>query len=398
MSTAPQNEEKQGDHYDGTEVNGGKKETALERYNAFTGEMLEREREIASMLPSNITAEKFRNTAIAAVKQNLDLINCTRRSLMAALTKAALDGLLPDGREGVITPFKGQAVWNPMAHGLRKRLREIDSIIADCQVVHANDKFIWHQGDEPRIDHIPAQLGQPRGDMIGAYALFKREDGTILHREVMDKIQIETTRKQSKAADSLMWTTFASEGYRKTVLRRGIKSVPVTETMADIIKRDDEEHFEFAAPRTEPAQVIPPSPPTPPTPPAITKQPEPPILPVEPLADTVPVGRPRQRRKGENRGEQPMARQQQNDGPTESTEGGDGPADAPAAIDSAEFADLRDDYLPMMLEEIKNAKNANDTHASHETFSDTVQGAFEKGRISRNEHDFLMEKWEKATS
>lgn len=260
------------DHYDGTEITGGKKETALDRYNAFTGEMADREREIATLLPSNISPEKFQNTAIAAVKQNLDLVNCTRRSLMAALTKAALDGLLPDGREGVITPFKGVAVWNPMAYGLRKRLREIDDIIADTQVVHANDKFIWHQGDEPRIDHIPATLGTPRGDMIGAYAIFKREDGTILHREIMDMTQIETTRAQSKAKDSLMWTTFKSEGYRKTVLRRGIKSVPVTEKMAEIIKRDDETNFDFS-PHSEPAIALRPPPAPPPAPKAVEHQP-----------------------------------------------------------------------------------------------------------------------------
>lgn len=270
MSAAP--EKKADDHYDG--VPGGEKQTPLQRYEAFTGEVMEREREISSMLPAHIPPEKFRNTAIAAVKQNLDLLNCTRRSLIQAITRAAMDGLMPDGREGVITPYKGNAQWNPMAYGLRKRMRELDHVIADVQVVHEKDLFVWHQGDEPRIEHEPAKLGTQRGDMIGAYAIFKREDGTILHREVMDKAQIEMTRSQSKAQDSLMWTKFASEGYRKAVLRRGVKTVPVSDSMQEIIKRDDDDNFDFSR-MSEPTLVPPPAPP--PAPKQVTsKEPDPP--------------------------------------------------------------------------------------------------------------------------
>lgn len=215
-------------------------------FDDFKGQLDQRANEIAQMLPSTVTKEKFLATASAAIKQTPDLLLCTPRSLFAAITKAAQDGILPDGREGVITKYGTEAVWNPMTHGLRKRARELAGILIDAQVVHENDAFLWRQGDEPGIDHVPAKLGTPRGAMIGVYAIFKLENGVILGREVMDRDQVEMVRNQSKAKDSLMWTKFVSEGWRKSVIRRGIKAVPVSDDLENIVRRDDE-NFDFDA-------------------------------------------------------------------------------------------------------------------------------------------------------
>lgn len=245
-------------------------------WQQFEAELKTRENEIVSMLPPNVDPRKFVASAMAAIKQNPDLLLCTRRSLFTAVTKSAQDGILPDGREGVITSYNTKvskhgeqdrwmpvAQWNPMAHGLRKRARELDKMLIDAQVVYDGDKFVWHQGDEPKIEHLPAQLGQVRGEGIGAYAIFKREDGTVLHREVMAKAEIETVHNQSKAKTSLMWTTFWTEGWRKTVIRRGIKSVPVSSNFEAIVRREDE-HFDFGGapetPGTIEGTMIPPRP------------------------------------------------------------------------------------------------------------------------------------------
>lgn len=262
MSDQPQ------DHYEGTP--GARKDSALTVYKQFEAELDERAASLASMLPSTVSPARFKNTVIAAVRQDPSILQASMRTVMASVVCAAQDGLVPDGREGHIAVYnvnvakKGQpdrwekqAQWNPMAAGLRKRLRELDGIIANAEVVHEADKFVWHQGDEPRIEHEPARLGTDRGKMIGGYCIYKREDGTILHREVMSCDQIEQTREQSKAKNSLMWTKFQSEGYRKSVLRRGVKTVPVSDQMREIIQRDDEANFDFAE-RTETAALTPP--------------------------------------------------------------------------------------------------------------------------------------------
>ena len=244
---------------------GNSESRALASWQGFQQELETRSDDLANMLPSNVPFDRFRSSAISAIKQNPDLLTCTPRSLFGAITKSAQDGLLPDGREGIITKYREKqkdksyltvAQWNPMVYGLRKRARELDDIIIDAQVVHDGDEFYWCQGDEPRIEHKPAPLGDDRGRMVGAYAIF-RKDGEILHREVMSKPQIETVKGQSKAKDGLLWTKFESEAWRKTVARRGIKTVPCSEKLEAIARRDDE-NFDFL---DQPADLAPPAPP-----------------------------------------------------------------------------------------------------------------------------------------
>ncbi len=225
-----------------------KKGGKMSAWTDFEKELKAREESIVGLLPQHVSRQRFINSSIAAVKQTPDLLTATPRSLFAAIAKSAQDGLLPDGREGTITLYNEKqkngsyqkvAQWNPMTHGLRKRARELDGILINAQVVHENDQFSREEGDDPKIVHTPAQLGQDRGKMIGAYAIF-RQGELILHREVMDASQIEAVRSQSKMPDSLMWKKFTQEAWRKTVIRRGIKSVPVSEKLEAIARRDDD--------------------------------------------------------------------------------------------------------------------------------------------------------------
>lgn len=297
MSAAPRDEE----HYDDGFSDKDKKVPAkINTWQDFENELHQREHAIASMLPSNVNRERFKNTAIAAVKQNPELLECTPRSLFQAITRSAQDGILPDGREGVIGTYntkvkkRGQEVWekhaswNPMTFGLRKRARELDGLLIDAQVVHEKDLFKQVQGDDPKIIHEPPPLGTDRGKMVGAYAIFKREDKTILAREVMDFRAIETVREQSKQPDGLMWKKFTSEAWRKTVARRAFKSVPVSENLQAIIQRDDEANFDFDQ-RHETVTLTPPPAP-PPAPKPLTHAPGQTMPAAPPQApETVPV-------------------------------------------------------------------------------------------------------------
>ena len=237
--------------------------TTLARWQDFETELKAREASIVAMLPQYVTKARFLNSAIAAVKQTPDLLLATPRSLFAAITKSAQDGLLPDGREGVITVYKEKqkdnswqhvAQWNPMTYGLRKRARELDSLIVNAQVVYEHDRFVRHEGDDPRLEHEPAPLGTSRGGMIGAYAII-RSATHILHREVMDAEQIDAVRRQSKLPEGLMWKSFTTEAWRKTVIRRALKTVPCSETLERVVRRDDDQ-FEFAEPAADRPRVV----------------------------------------------------------------------------------------------------------------------------------------------
>lgn len=258
----------------------------LEKWEEFQAELNSRSEDIGNLLPSNVKVERFKSAAVAAAKHNPDLLFADKRSLFNALTKAAQDGLLPDGREAHIAVYDTKvkrkipgtnadewvnvpmAQYNPMTYGIRKRALELGNLIIDAQVVHKNDVFKRTQGDNPSIIHEPADFDADRGAMIGVYAIFK-QDGVILHRETMSAKEVEDVRSQSRNKEGLMWTKFASEGWRKSVIRRGIKTVPVSEDFERIVRRDDE-NFDFSHDNHTPAVTSAPATPalTPPPPPS----------------------------------------------------------------------------------------------------------------------------------
>lgn len=232
--------------------------------------------QLKASLPDDIPPDRFTAVTITAVSNNPDLINADRQSLYNAIVRAAQDGLLPDGREGAIVIFNTnvgardqpqwikKAQWMPMIGGIRKRLAQC-GITLDAQVIHENDEFTYEFGDDSRIVHKPPKLGKPRGEMIGAYAIAKLKDGNVV-REVMDRAQIEAVREQSRGKDSLMWTKFSSEAYRKTVARRAAKVIPIVDQRTEgMFKRDDEQFTfdqdgaaETEAPTQAPAAAAPP--------------------------------------------------------------------------------------------------------------------------------------------
>lgn len=253
-------------HYDntpGAREDGAVPAQTVEQY--FKGLLTEYQGEITAMLTAGLTWSRFMNSCLAAMRRDPSFLEgTTKRSVVTALIQSAQDGLVPDGKEGVITPYKNkksgkrEAKWNPMTQGLRKRARELDSMLIDAQVVHEKDAYKRIQGDDPKIIHEPADHLPDRGPMTLAYAIFKREDGTILHREVMNRAQIMDVKSQSYQQDSLMWTKFETEAWRKTVIRRGIKTVPVSDALMQVASRDDDA-FTFDHEPAEPkAALVPP--------------------------------------------------------------------------------------------------------------------------------------------
>ena len=56
-------------------------------------------------LPAHIPAKKFVRVACTAIQTDPKLMDADRTSLYAACTKAAQDGLLPDGREAALVVY-----------------------------------------------------------------------------------------------------------------------------------------------------------------------------------------------------------------------------------------------------------------------------------------------------
>lgn len=191
-------------------------------------------------LPSHVPVEKFVRTIITAVQQNSYILDADRASLFSAAMKASQLGLLPDAREAAFVVFKGKVQFMPMIAGLLKLARnsgELSSITA--QIVYEKDSFRYYvDSDGEHLNHEP-NFFSDRGDILGAYALAKMKDGSV-YIDVMTVNEILAVKNVSKSKDSGPWSgDFELEMYKKTVLRRLSKRLPMSTDLEDAVREDD---------------------------------------------------------------------------------------------------------------------------------------------------------------
>lgn len=196
----------------------------------------------AALAGSMVKEERYTRIAAQAIQQNEDLVKCDPGSLLTAVLKCAADGLVPDGREAAFVPFtvRGQKTvqYLPMIGGMRKKAAE-HGVQISAYCVYQNDQFQFRLGTHPLIEHIPAKLGNEKGDLIGAYSVATDRDG-LKYVEVMDKAEIDAIRQRSRAKDAGPWVTDYAEMARKTVARRNFKQVPLlVEKMPSVVAAVD---------------------------------------------------------------------------------------------------------------------------------------------------------------
>ena len=190
-------------------------------------------------LPAHIPVERFKRVLMTAIQGTPALAGCDRKSLFSSCIKAAQDGLLPDGREGALVPYKGQVQWLPMIAGIRKKVRNSGEIATwDVQAVYENDEFDFELGDDPYIKHKPA-LDDP-GKIIAVYSIATLKSGEK-SRDVMGIAAVEKIRSISRAKNG-PWSNpiFYPEMAKKTVAHRHSKVLPMSTDLDDLIRRDDE--------------------------------------------------------------------------------------------------------------------------------------------------------------
>jgi phage RecT family recombinase len=193
--------------------------------------------QIATLLPPDVPADKFRSVALAAIRNNAALLQCEPQSLFNACLNAAQDGLLPDGREGAIVPRKGKAVWQPMIQGIYKRVKTSGSVASlTANVVYFGERFDVLLGDDDRIVHRREMAKVQRGYEVAVYAIATLKDGSK-EREVMTWDQVDAVRRSSAMPNSGPWTQWPDEMARKTVVRRLAKRLPVIDPADEALHR-----------------------------------------------------------------------------------------------------------------------------------------------------------------
>lgn len=204
------------------------------------------EPQFQKVLPSHLPVAKFRRVIETALQMNTKLLQCDRRSLSQACMLAAQDGLLPDGRDGVITMFKTReggftAQWMPMISGIRKKVHNSGELLDwNVQVVQEGDEFEFELGDNPFIRHRPSLTGGRSRPVIAAYSIATYKNG-FKSREFMNIDQIEEVRRATSRGEKGPWSNkvFFPEMCRKTVARLHAKQLPMSTDLDETLHRDD---------------------------------------------------------------------------------------------------------------------------------------------------------------
>jgi len=205
----------------------------------FKQELAMRESHLRSLLPQAMTVDKFQGIVVAAVADNMDLLECDRGSLLKACLSAAELGLSLNksmGEADILKVWdsrlkKNVAQFRPRYKGLMKLAMQSGEVLKiESRLVHENDVFEVEEGLDARIVHKHGL--SDRGGMVGAYCVWKLKNGETQF-EVMSKEQILAIRERSsaKTKDGNIvgpWKTDEAEMWRKTVVRRASKYMPLS--------------------------------------------------------------------------------------------------------------------------------------------------------------------------
>lgn len=184
--------------------------------------------EITKALGSGgVTSERFIRAAKSTLNGSPTIANLERTSVLAAVMSAAQDGLVIDGKEAAIVPFKGKATYIPMVRGLLKKMRQhsrfgnISHGIIYLKEVEQK-RFSYIKGDEEELIHDPI-IFEERGEPIGAYAVITMKDGEKF-RSVMRKKDIE--KRLAVGFNSSQKKEWKEEFWIKTVIKDVYKIAP----------------------------------------------------------------------------------------------------------------------------------------------------------------------------
>ncbi len=209
------------------------------------------QQQLAMALPRYYSPDQFTVIVRTAINKNTKLGECDPGSFMTSMITGAQMGIAPDGRNGYLIPR-----WNSKTNrqectfmpsyigliGLVRKNPEVADIYAET--VHAEDVFRITKGLHRDIVH-EVDVKKNRGPIIGAYSVISYKDGRASW-EFMSREEIESVRARSdswrahvaKGYDT-PWKTDEGEMFKKTVLKRLIKTADISQETADRIAIDN---------------------------------------------------------------------------------------------------------------------------------------------------------------
>lgn len=239
-------------------ISGALAKTAEQKPIGLVSLIRQSTKELATALPSHLSAERLVRIALTSIRLNPELAKCTQESFLGSLFVLAQIGIEPIAGRAYLLPFnnsrKDGASW--------KTIKEVQAVIGykglielfyrnkaalsiDAQAVHHGDDFDYEYGTDARLKHKPAMSN--RGEVIGYYAVAKMAGGASVFKYMSKEECLEHGRKHSKTfstksnsfPDYSPWAKEPDAMCKKTVLIQLSKLLPLSVEIQQAISVDE---------------------------------------------------------------------------------------------------------------------------------------------------------------
>lgn len=224
-----------------------KKNTTLAEYMQMPS-MMEK---FKMALPKVMTVDRFVRIAVTSLQTTPNLDKCTPASFFGAMIQSAQAGLEPNSfnQQAFVLPYynskKGsyEAQFQIGYKGLLAlcyRSGLIDTIYSE--VIYSNDEYKIELGLHPTLEHKPNY--EDRGTPILVYAVGKTKDGGNFFEvmSVKEIVKHAQTFSQSYKSSFSPWNSSEEsrlEMYKKTVLKRMLKRMPMSTEVFKAVSNDE---------------------------------------------------------------------------------------------------------------------------------------------------------------
>ena len=179
---------------------------------------------------SGYSQEAYARVVLNAMVQTPQIAECDVTSLQQALLAAMNAGLVPDGKESAIVPFKGKATLIIMIEGRLKLAQQATKgLVVRSMAVYAGDEWDYAEGLHARLDHVPDPgASNALEQLIYVYATARLPGAIDPQYDVMSRATVDRYRAYSASPTRGPWATHFEEMAKNAVLKRLLKRLPTS--------------------------------------------------------------------------------------------------------------------------------------------------------------------------
>jgi phage RecT family recombinase len=217
--------------------------TERTQIEAFRDRLKARRNELVDALKgSGIDPDRFIRTALTAAQTTPALVtDVSFQSLWNELLKACRDRLLPDGRQGVIVPYKGKASWQPMYRGLLDRFEQSGHYKWIGCGLHRDDDREFDVWLDEHGQHFLHRPGPGYGQVIETYAAAITKSGGFFLTVVTEQDMARIRSVSRARSDDSPWQQWPDQMRLKSALKRLCKLLPMPQPLEDLMQYEDDD-------------------------------------------------------------------------------------------------------------------------------------------------------------